>query len=118
MKTFLLSFFITILYLSLLLGLGVSKFYWTFSGPDWAYWLGNLILAALAIIVGLLLSIGLMISSRFSQRLFSSKKDHFRVSLPKRILGIFFGLVWTIGGVLALVRLVNEILLNCPAPGC
>ena len=108
MRTFLLSFIITILVFCLLTGLVLKAFGMAFDWPSWTYWLGDALFSALAIFSGSILSVGSLAPANFAKKLYSFDKNLSEVSVFKRAAMIILGVIWIVIGILGLVNLIGN----------
>lgn len=119
MKLFFRSLIISLVVISILTGIVLRTYFWRIGGPDWAYWVGEFLKIFQFIILGLVFSIGMALSSDFIRKLYFLRR-----SFPKyivsihRLLWFLIGVILLCAGILSLRFTIQEIISNCPAPGC
>lgn len=117
LQTFLKVSLITAMVLILLAGLGLRAYY-AQGGPDWAYWLGNILLAVLFTLTGFIIVIGAAMYPDFVRRLYSLRDKRIKISNVKRIGWAVIGFLLALLGILFILVTLRYVASGCSAPGC
>ena len=113
-KLLLTTFAITYIVLGFVVNM-VLKLYWQNGGPDWMYWVSQVIWSIAIVFVGILGFIQKSKLRDFSEKL-KYKANPFwdRPSIP---IEFFFGILVLVG-IVGLLIALRSIMMGCPAPGC